>query len=183
MRAEPKIVTLGTSAKGVKRLNASRISRRAALVILRLRRSAPSPASPATVTRISMSWSRSAVAGAASSTSTSRRSSSALPVWFRDMLTEAEATAWRRAYHPGFGAGRWGRLQACLSAVLLVVTSLVVMVALLAGVTWFEQRVLSPKSIILHTARCRSAKVEHVERLVQLEAERLLAAEDLATRS
>ncbi len=69
------------------------------------------------------------------------------------------------------------------AAVLLVVTSLVVMVALLAGVTWFEQKVLSPKSIILHTARCRTNKVEHVERLVKLEAERLLAAEDLATRS
>ena len=66
------------------------------------------------------------------------------------------------------------------SAVLLVVTSLVVMVALLAGVTWFEQRVLSPKSIILHTARCRSASTEHVEALVQVEAERLLVAEDLA---
>jgi maleate cis-trans isomerase len=67
------------------------------------------------------------------------------------------------------------------AAVLLVATSLVVMVALLAGVTWFEQRVLSPKSIIVHTARCRSNKVEHVERLVRMEAERLLAAEDLAT--
>ena len=67
------------------------------------------------------------------------------------------------------------------SAILMVVGSLVVIVALLAGVTWFEQRVLSPKSIILHTARCRSAKPEHVERLVSLEAERLLAAEDLTT--
>ena len=65
-------------------------------------------------------------------------------------------------------------------ALLLVVTSLVVMVALLAGVTWFEQRVLSPRSIILHTARCRSARPEHAEALVQLEAERLLAAGDLA---
>ena len=69
------------------------------------------------------------------------------------------------------------------AAILLVVTSLVVMVALLAGVTWFEQRVLSPKSIIVHTARCRAPSVEHVERLVRMEAERLLAAEDLATPS
>jgi len=68
------------------------------------------------------------------------------------------------------------------AAVLLVVTSLVVLVALLAGVTWFEQKVLSPRSIILRTARCRSATPDHVERLVRLEAERLLAAEDLATR-
>lgn len=66
------------------------------------------------------------------------------------------------------------------SAVLMVVASLVVIVALLAGVTWFEQKVLSPKSIILHTARCRSAKPDHVERLVRIEAERLLAAEDLS---
>ncbi|HEX7276915.1 MAG TPA: hypothetical protein VF244_06025 [Acidimicrobiales bacterium] len=69
------------------------------------------------------------------------------------------------------------------SAVLLVLVSLLGMVALLAGVTWFEQRVLSPRSIILHTARCRSARVEHVERLVSLEAERLLAAEELAVRN
>ncbi len=66
------------------------------------------------------------------------------------------------------------------SAVLLVVTSLIALVALLAGVTWFEQRVLSPRSIILHTARCRSAAPDHVEALVSLEAERLLAAENLA---
>jgi hypothetical protein len=66
------------------------------------------------------------------------------------------------------------------SAVLLVVTSLVVMVVLLAGVTWFEQRMLSPRSIILHSARSRHARPEHVEALVQIEAERLLAAEDLA---
>ncbi|MEA2716685.1 MAG: hypothetical protein QOI99_1002 [Actinomycetota bacterium] len=66
------------------------------------------------------------------------------------------------------------------SAVLMVVTSLVVMALLLAGVTWFEQKVLSPRSIILHTARSRSATPEHVEALIQVEAERLLAAEDLA---
>lgn len=68
------------------------------------------------------------------------------------------------------------------TAVLLVMTSLLVMVALLAGVTWFEQRMLSPRSIILHTARCRGARIDHVERVVRIEAERLLAAEDLATR-
>jgi len=60
------------------------------------------------------------------------------------------------------------------------VTSLVVMVLLLAGVTWFEQRMLSPKSIILYTARSRSATPEHVEAVIQAEAERLLAAEELA---
>jgi hypothetical protein len=65
------------------------------------------------------------------------------------------------------------------SAVLLVVTSLIGMVVLLAGVTWFEQRMLSPRSIILHSARSRHARPEHVEALVQVEAERLLAAEKL----
>ncbi len=66
------------------------------------------------------------------------------------------------------------------AAVLMVVTSLVAMVVLLAGVTWFEQRILSPRSIILHTARTRGGSPEHVEALVRLEAERILAAEDLA---
>ena len=65
------------------------------------------------------------------------------------------------------------------SAILMVVTSLVVMVLLLAGVTWFEQRILSPKSIILHSARSRRASPEHAEALIKVEAERLLAAEDL----
>ena len=66
------------------------------------------------------------------------------------------------------------------SAILMVVTSLIGMAALLAGVTWFEQRMLSPRSIILHSARSRHARPDHVEALVQIEAERLLAAEDLA---
>ena len=66
------------------------------------------------------------------------------------------------------------------SAILMVVTSLVVMVILLAGVTWFEQKVLSPRAIIIHTARSRSATPEHVEALIKIEADRLLAAEELA---
>ena len=68
------------------------------------------------------------------------------------------------------------------SAVMMVLTSLVALVVLLAGVTWFEQKMLSPKSIILASARSRSARTEHVEALIQVEAERLLAAEHL-TRS
>jgi uncharacterized iron-regulated membrane protein len=73
-----------------------------------------------------------------------------------------------------------GQTAGMPAAVLMVVTSLVALVLLLAGVTWFEQRMLSPRSIILHTARCRSARTEHVEALVQVEAERLLVAENLA---
>jgi len=67
------------------------------------------------------------------------------------------------------------------AAILMVLASLVGMMVLLAGVTWFEQKVLSPKSIILHGARSRSslASPEHIEALVQAEAERLLAAEEL----
>lgn len=66
------------------------------------------------------------------------------------------------------------------AAVLMVLASLVALVVLLAGVTWFEQRVLSPKSIILHAARSRSPRVDHVEALVTIEADRLLAADELA---
>ncbi len=50
VRAEPKIVTFGTSRYGAKIRKASRISASAALVILRSRRSVRSRASSATVT-------------------------------------------------------------------------------------------------------------------------------------
>jgi hypothetical protein len=68
------------------------------------------------------------------------------------------------------------------SAVFMVLTSLIVLVALLAGVTWFEQRILNPRAIIVRTARCRSARPEHVEALVRIQSERLLAAEEDAVQ-
>ena len=58
--------------------------------------------------------------------------------------------------------------------VLLVPASLVLISLLLVGVTWFEKKVLSPQSIILHSARIRNVDPEHVEKLVAVESQRLL---------
>jgi len=65
-----------------------------------------------------------------------------------------------------------------LSALLLVLVSLGLLSLLLFGMSWFEQRILSPSSIIVHAARSRQAPPEHVERLVARHSERLL--EDLS---
>ncbi len=58
--------------------------------------------------------------------------------------------------------------------VLLVPASLILVSLLLVGVTWFEKWVLSPQSLILHSAKVRNVDPEHVEKLVTVEAERLL---------
>jgi len=79
-----------------------------------------------------------------------------------------------------FPRRRSGQNAVMPAALLMVVASLIVMAALLAGVTWFEQRILSPRAIILHTARCRGGRPEHAERLIKLEADRILTAEDVA---
>jgi hypothetical protein len=61
-----------------------------------------------------------------------------------------------------------------LPPLLLITLSLGVISLLLYGVSWFEQRLLSPQALIVHAARSRQAPAEHVEKLVALESERLL---------
>ena len=58
---------------------------------------------------------------------------------------------------------------------LLVPACLILISLLLVGVTWFEQWVLSPQAIILHSAKVRNVDPEHVEKLVAVESERLLS--------
>ena len=61
-----------------------------------------------------------------------------------------------------------------LYPLVLVVVSLAVLSFLLFGISWFEQRILSPKALIVHAARARQAPPEHVEKLVARQSERLL---------
>ena len=61
-----------------------------------------------------------------------------------------------------------------LYPLVLITLSLGVISLLLFGMSWFEQRVLSPKALIVHAARSRQAPPEHVEKLVARQSERLL---------
>jgi hypothetical protein len=60
--------------------------------------------------------------------------------------------------------------------VILIPVALALISLLLFLTTWLEENVLSPRSLILHTARTRSRRVhpEDVERLVAAQSERLL---------
>lgn len=59
-------------------------------------------------------------------------------------------------------------------ALVAVPLCFVLVVGLLAGVTWFERRVLSPRSLILYVFRSSRFGPESVETLVAAESERLL---------
>ncbi|MGH9190492.1 MAG: hypothetical protein ACRD0Q_10745 [Acidimicrobiales bacterium] len=57
----------------------------------------------------------------------------------------------------------------------LVLLTLVLLSALLAGLAWYEDRLLSPRSLILYCARCRGTLPDHAENVVTAESARLLA--------
>jgi hypothetical protein len=59
-------------------------------------------------------------------------------------------------------------------SLLAVPLCLGVIVLLLAGMSWFEQRLLSPRSLIVYTARSRHMAPETVEQLVAAQSEALL---------
>ncbi len=61
-----------------------------------------------------------------------------------------------------------------LSPLLLIPASLGLISLLLFGMSWFEQRVLSPQALIVHAARSRQGAPEHAEMLVTAQSERLL---------
>jgi hypothetical protein len=62
---------------------------------------------------------------------------------------------------------------------LFVPLALTVIVLILAVTAWLEQSVLSPRSLILYSARSRRTRPEHVERLVAMQSERIMRERNL----
>ncbi len=67
-----------------------------------------------------------------------------------------------------------GQDEYMLSPLVLVPVSLGLISLLLFGMSWFEERVLSPQAVIVHAARSRQAPPEHVEKLVAVQSAALL---------
>jgi hypothetical protein len=61
---------------------------------------------------------------------------------------------------------------------LFVPAALVFISLLLAGMSWFEQRVLSPRALIASSLRSRGVSAEHVENLVTAQSQKLLGASE-----
>ena len=64
-------------------------------------------------------------------------------------------------------------------SLLAVPLCLIGMVLLLAGMSWFEQKMLSPRSLIVYSARSRHVGPETVERLIASQSEELLRSRGL----
>lgn len=61
-------------------------------------------------------------------------------------------------------------------SLLAVPVCLGVMVLLLVGISWFEERLLSPRSLIRYTARSRHVGPDTVEMFIAAQSEELLRA-------
>ncbi len=61
-----------------------------------------------------------------------------------------------------------------LLPLLLVPTSMLVIMTLLTLTCWLESRLLSPRSLIVASARSRHAQPEHIERFIAAQSEQLL---------
>ena len=64
-------------------------------------------------------------------------------------------------------------------SLLVVPACLGVMVALLIGVSWIEQHLLSPRSLMAYSARARHVGPDTVEMLIARQSEPLLRSQGL----